>query len=275
MKNFRILSAVALAVALFFAEGTSHALAMDQATWLMVSCADGAYDHPQKVGAVKGLDVVLVIDGNGSMSMIIDDVKARMTQLVQSIHRLAPIARIGIVVSGGKGEKMRIQPLTWSPHRLSAFSNTIKAMGGGKWEDDTYSACEQAIEKMNWKPDAKKVVVLVGNLPPRKEDFPPLLAMIHKFRDHDGTFDTVYIAPEISPLPEFYRRTQAAYKVLAIAGGGSMKSLTKGVKINQQVLSLAAPCPQWQIVAFGSGLYNGIGAAAEAHKYLRPARRPV
>ena len=119
----------------------------------------------------KGLDVVLVIDGTGSMKLIIDDVKAKMEQLVQSVHRLVPIARIGIIVFGGKGEKMNIQPLTLSPQKLGDFLNGIQAMGGGEWEEDTFGACETAINKMDWKPYAKKVVVLVGDSPPRKEDF--------------------------------------------------------------------------------------------------------
>ena len=122
----------------------------------------------------KGLDVVLVIDGTGSMSLIINDVKARMGQLIQAIHRLVPIARVGIIVFGGKGEKMEIQPLTLSPQKLTEFLNGITAKGGGEWEEDTYSACETATEKMDWKPYAKKVVVLVGDSPPRKEDFAPL-----------------------------------------------------------------------------------------------------
>jgi hypothetical protein len=43
--------------------------------------------------------------------------------------------------------------------------------------------------------------------------------------------------------------------VLATAGGGSMKSLTKDAKINQQVLILAFG-EQWQsqVSAFGRGL---------------------
>ena len=60
----------------------------------------------------KGLDVVIVVDGTGSMQLIIDDVKAKMGQLVHAIHRLVPIARVGMVVFGGKGEKMNMQPLT-------------------------------------------------------------------------------------------------------------------------------------------------------------------
>jgi hypothetical protein len=223
----------------------------------------------------KGLDVVLVIDGTGSMKLIIDDVKAKMQQLVQSIHRLVPIARIGIIVFGGKGEKRNIQPLTLSPQKLSDFLNGIQAMGGGEWEEDTFGACETAMDKMDWKPYAKKVVVLVGDSPPHKEDFAPLLALIRQFKSNNGTFNTVDVAaeeherferefwlkvhreepPKISPLPEFYRQTQAAYKVLATAGGGSMKSLTKDAHINQQVLILAFG-EQWQsqVASFGRGL---------------------
>ena len=223
----------------------------------------------------KGLDVVLVIDGTGSMNLIIDDVKAKMAQLIQSIHRLVPIARVGVVVFGGKGEKLDIQPLTLSPQKLEDFLSHISAKGGGEWEEDTYGACEYAINKMDWKPYAKKVIVLVGDSPPHKEDFQPLIQAIHQFKENNGTFNTVDVAaeeherferefwlkvhreepPKISPLPEFYQQTRAAYKVLANAGGGSMKSLTKDTHINQQVLILAFG-EQWRnaVAAFGRGL---------------------
>ncbi len=226
----------------------------------------------------KGLDVVLVIDGTGSMSLIIDDVKAKMAQLVTAVHRLVPIARVGIIVFGGKGEKMQIQPLTLNPQKLQFFLSGIQAMGGGEWEEDTYGAVGTAIDKMDWKPYAKKVIVLVGDSPPHKDDFEPLLALIHKFKDQNGTFNTVDVAaeeherferefwlkvhreepPKISPLPAFYRQTQAAYRVLATAGGGAMRSLSKDSHINQQVLILAFG-EQWQnqVAAFGRGLSSG------------------
>ncbi|HUA32345.1 MAG TPA: vWA domain-containing protein [Candidatus Binataceae bacterium] len=229
----------------------------------------------------KGLDVVLVIDGTGSMSLIIDDVKAKMAQLVTAVHRLVPIARVGIIVFGGQGEKMQIQPLTLNPQKLATFLSGIQAMGGGEWEEDTYGAVQTAVEKMDWKPYAKKVIVLVGDSPPHKEDFQPLLALIHKFKDENGTFNTVDVAaeeherferefwlkvhreepPKISPLPAFYRQTQAAYRVLATAGGGAMRSLSKDAHINQQVLILAFG-EQWQnqVAAFGRGLNQSGGS---------------
>ena len=226
----------------------------------------------------SGLEVTLVIDGTGSMKLIISDVKAKMAQLITAIHRLVPIARVGIIVFGGEGEPRQVQPLTLSPQKLEAFLNSITAKGGGEWEEDTLGACQYAINNMDWKPYAKKVIVLVGDSPPKKEAFAPLIAMIRQFRSNNGTFNTVDVAaeeherferefwlkvhreepPRISPLPEFYQETRAAYKVLANAGGGAMRSLTKDTHINQQVLILAFG-EQWQnqVAAFGRGINSG------------------
>ena len=81
----------------------------------------------------KGLDVVLVIDGTGSMSLVIQDVKAKMRELVAAIHRMVPTARIGMVVYGGKGEAIQAQPLTLSPSKLEIFLGSIGAAGGDEW----------------------------------------------------------------------------------------------------------------------------------------------
>jgi von Willebrand factor type A domain len=225
----------------------------------------------------KGLDVVLVIDGTGSMQLIIDDVKAKMGQLIHAIHRLVPIARVGIVVFGGKGEKMNVQPLTLNPQKLIDFLGSVHAEGGDEWEEDLAGGVYTAIQKMDWKPYAKKVIVLVGDSPPKKEDFQGVIQAIHGFKSNNGTFNTVDVAaeeherferefwlkvhreepPKISPLPEFYQQTRAAFKVLANAGGGAMRSLSKDSHINQQVLVLAFG-EQWQgqVAAFGRGISN-------------------
>ena len=95
----------------------------------------------------KGLDVVLVIDGTGSMQLIIDDVKAKMGQLIQAIHRLVPIARVGIVVFGGKGKKMEVQPLTLNPQKLVDFLSSVHAEGGDEWEEDLAGGVTTAIQE--------------------------------------------------------------------------------------------------------------------------------
>ena len=124
----------------------------------------------------KGLDVVIVIDGTGSMQLIIDDVKARWRQLVQAIHRLVPIARIGVVVFGGKGEQMDIQPLTPQPAKADRLPQQRPGRRRRRMGRRLAGGVKTAIDNMDWKPYAKKVIVLVGDSPPKKDDFEPLIA---------------------------------------------------------------------------------------------------
>ncbi|MGH7815258.1 MAG: vWA domain-containing protein [Candidatus Binataceae bacterium] len=222
-----------------------------------------------------GLDVMLVIDGTGSMGLIIGDVKTKMEELVDAVHRLVPIARIGIIVYGGPSDPLQIQPLTLNTQKLIAFLGGVKAVGGGEWSENMLGACQTAVDKMGWKPYAKKVIVLVGDSPPAKEDFSALLQLVRHFKSENGTFNTVDVTPQeherferafyekvhheeppkISPLPEFDKQTQASFKVLAHAGGGSMKSLIGKGQVNQQVLILAFG-DQWQsqVKEFGRGM---------------------
>jgi hypothetical protein len=221
----------------------------------------------------KGLDIVLVIDDTGTMDLIINDVRERMEELVMAIHRLVPIARVGVVVFGGRNERVDIEPLTISSHRLEIFLSGVGGKGHGS-QGDVYAACVTAVNQMNWKPYAKKVIVLVGDSPPRFEDYGPLLSLIARFRAEDGTFNTIDVSAEeheryerefwlkthsgrppgesISPLAEFYQDTRETYKMLAAAGGGGMRPLTQNVHINEQVLILALGA-QWQgnLAAFG------------------------
>jgi hypothetical protein len=208
----------------------------------------------------KGLDIVLVIDGTKSMDFVMADVKARMTQLAVRVRQLVPIARVGVVVFGGKGEPVDMQPLTLSTARLQAFLGAIQAKGGGEWEENTLGAVQAAVTKMDWKPYARKVIVLIGDSPPEKDDFAPLIALIRNFRSNNGTLSAVDVQDEeheryerelfiklhhevprpadIGPLPQFARQAQAAYKVLAVAGGGSMRSLSHDADVNHQVMIL-------------------------------------
>jgi hypothetical protein len=208
----------------------------------------------------RGLDIVLVIDGTKSMDFVMDDVKARMTRLAIRVRQLVPIARIGVVVFGGKGDPLDMQPLTLSTAKLQTFLGSIQAKGGGEWQENTLGAVQAAVTKMDWKPYARKVIVLIGDSPPEPQDFAPLLALIKDFRRNNGTLSGVDVQDEeherymrafwikvhreeptpkeIGPLPPFAKQAQAAYKVMAVMGGGSIRSLSHDADINQQVMIL-------------------------------------
>ena len=208
----------------------------------------------------KGLDIVLVIDGTKSMDFVMADVKARMTQLAVRVRQLVPIARVGVVVFGGKGDPIDMQPLTLSTARLQTFLGSITAKGGGEWQENTLGGVQAAVTRMDWKPYARKVIVLIGDSPPEQEDFAPLLALIRDFRRNNGTLSGIDVQQEeheryqrelfikvhrfeptpkdIGPLPQFAKQAQAAYKVLASTGGGSIRSLSHDADVNHQVMIL-------------------------------------
>ena len=207
----------------------------------------------------KGLDVVLVVDGTDSMRMVMDDVKARMTEIMRAIHHLVPTARMGIVVYGGDGERIDVLPLTLSSAKLETFVNGIQTKGGGEWEENLAGAIQTAVTGMDWKQYARKVIVVVGDAPPKADQFTSVLDLVRKFHAENGILNTIDVTAqeherferqfaisihhsepgETSPLPAFYQQTRGAFVALARAGGGSMKSLEGDDKVNQQVLMLA------------------------------------
>lgn len=56
-----------------------------------------------------------------------------------------------------------------SADNLADFLSGVKGMGGGEPEEETKDAIATAVNKMSYKPYAKKVIVLIGDLPPKKE----------------------------------------------------------------------------------------------------------
>src|SRR5205807_3894573 len=199
----------------------------------------------------RGLDVALVIDGTGSMKRIIGDVKSRMRQLILAIHRLVPTTRMAMVVYGGRGEPIQVQPLTISPDTLLYFLNNIQARNGSAWQEDTLGAVRTAVDRLSWRPLAKKVIILVGDSPPFDEDMEPTLNEVRKLRAENGIFNTVDVTseehqrflqeyyreiglspPKDSRTPGFYFQTRSAYQEMAAAGGGQWRSLTKDQQIN-------------------------------------------
>jgi hypothetical protein len=171
-----------------------------------------------------------------------------------------PIARVGVVVFGGKGEPLDIQPLTLSNAKLTTFLASIKAKGGGEWEENTLGALQAAVTRMDWKPYARKVIVLIGDSPPEKDDFAPLTNLIREFRRDNGTLSGIDVQEEehvrymrafwirvhgqvpteaeVGPLPPFAKQTQAAYKMMAAQGGGTIRSLSHDTDVNHQAMIL-------------------------------------
>ncbi len=206
----------------------------------------------------QGLDVVIVIDATGSMQHIIDEVRGRMADLVRRIQKVVPTARVGAVAFRDRPDDAAAAPraeedfvvkwsdLTFNGPKVQAFLERVQAGGGGDWEEAVREGIDTAIGEMSWRPEAKKVIILVGSSPPHEADRAAIAKLTDRFRNRmGGTISTIDVTerlheeherrihkwlhgsepPEISPLPDFYREVQESYGKIASDGGGEMLTL--------------------------------------------------
>jgi hypothetical protein len=214
-----------------------------------------------------GFDVVFVIDATNSMEFVIDTVKRRLSDLVGRIQGLVPNSRVGIVVFKDKGDDftVRMSTLSFKADKLQSFIQSVKAGGGGDYEEAVYEGVRTAIEEMEWRQYANRAMVVVSSSPPRKEQVDALEKTLRSFHEKGGTVHFVDLAEQmhreyevtlhrtlhgrdpdkISPLPEFLRENQNLYRRLAREGGGELIEVTDRTDLAENLL-VAAFGPQWR-----------------------------
>lgn len=214
-----------------------------------------------------GFDVVFVIDGTNSMEFVIDIVKKRVTDLVTRIQSLVPNARVGIVVFKDKGDDftVRMSSLSFHADKLQSFISSVKAGGGGDYEEAVYEGVRTAVEDMDWRQYANRAMVVVASSPPKAQQIGALERTLRDFHEKGGTAHFVDLAdamhrayeielfrtlhgkmPEkISPLPGFLRENQELYRRFARFGGGELIEVQETTDLAENLL-VAAFGPQWR-----------------------------
>ncbi len=214
-----------------------------------------------------GFDVVFVIDATNSMEFVIDLVKRRVSDLVGRIQGLVPNARVGIVVFKDKGDDftVRMSSLSFHADKLESFLSSIKAGGGGDYEEAVYLGVRSAVEEMDWRKFANRAMVVVTSSPPHKDEVAALEQQLRGFHEKGGTVHFVDLAEamhrayevemsralhgrepdHITPLPEFLVENQRLYRRLAADGGGEMIEVRENTDLAETLL-VAAFGPQWR-----------------------------
>jgi hypothetical protein len=225
------------------------------------------------VGTLRkvGLDVALVVDSTGSMQHVIDELKRRLDDLVDTMQRLVPTARIGAVAFRDRDDGkvataprksedfvVRWSDLTFNGKKVRTFLDGIVAEGGGDWEEAVREGLDTAVRQMKWRPDAKKVIILVGSSPPHERDTPAIRAAVEQWRARGGVVSTIDVSAllhaeherklhrwlygeelqQVSPLPDFYHQVQQRYGDIAREGGGQMIAMEQQGALVRHLLTL-------------------------------------
>jgi hypothetical protein len=187
------------------------------------------------------------------------------------MQRLVPTARIGAVAYRDRDDgKVATAPrqsedfvikwsdLTFNSKKVRTFLDGIVAEGGGDWEEAVKEGLEAAMRQLKWRPDAKKVIIIVGSSPPHQKDLPAIRALIDQWHAQGGVVSTIDVSAvlheeherklhrwlygedvqEVSPLPEFYKQLQTDFGDMAREGGGEMIALGQSGALMRHLLVL-------------------------------------
>jgi hypothetical protein len=214
------------------------------------------------VGGLRkvGLDIALVIDTTDSMQFVIDDVKAKLSQLIGAIQRMVPTSRVGIVVYRDKGDDYVVKwtDLSFHTEKLQDFLSHINADGGGDWEEAVKEALDTAVNELKWRKHSKKIIILVGGSPPHPWDVDAVHEIVRDFHKDGGYISTIDVtkkqhdefdrqlwrslhgkeAYKPSPMPEFYHQVSQSFGEIAKDGGGELISLDADRALIRSVLEL-------------------------------------
>jgi hypothetical protein len=214
------------------------------------------------VGGLRkvGLDIALVIDTTDSMQFVIDEVRAKLQDLVGTLQRMVPTTRIGVVAYRDKGDDYVVKwsDLSFNTPKLLDFLSHISADGGGDWEEAVKEALDTAVHELKWRKSSKKVIILVGGSPPHPWDVDDVMAIAREFRKQGGYISAIDVTLKQhemfdrtmwhslhgtlpykpAPLPEFYKDVARIFSEIAKNGNGELVQLGENKTLMRQVFEL-------------------------------------
>ena len=200
-----------------------------------------------------GLDVVFVIDATGTMDWTLGAVKREIRYIVDYTRSLVPIARFGLVAYrdvDDPGFVTRIQSLTFSTAKLERFLVALDASGGGSLGEAVDAGLATAIDQSGWRPDARRLIILIGDAPPHQEKIRRTLALARSFHAIGGQITTLDVSDDANPrLLEsrlgrpvnrgmFSATPSYAFRQIAEAGGGDAATLDQDVRLTRRLVKL-------------------------------------
>lgn len=200
-----------------------------------------------------GLDVVFVVDATGSMGWAIDEVKTRIADVVDWVRDLVPIARFGIVAYRDAGDpefEVSAQPLTYSVVKLTRFLSGLSAAGGGDLGEGVLAGLRTGVLEAGWRPAGKRLMILVGDAPPHRDEVSTLERLVTGFRADGGQITTLDVSDEANPAllearlgrrvnRSLYRGAPSYdFQRIAELGGGDAATLDGELRLTRRLVNL-------------------------------------
>lgn len=221
-------------------------------------------DFGDNIGGLRrvGIDIALVVDATDSMQFVIESVRERLSNMIESLQTMVDTTRVGIVAYRDRGEEFvtRWVDFSFSTSKLQSFLANLEAGGGGDWPEAVYEGIDVAIHDLSWRKKSRRIVVVVSGSSPHPESVSNILNLAQSFRSGGGYVSAMDLAEKMhedferalwkqtahltnisfapSPLPDFYQEFRDTMASIAKAGGGEFIPLTDEKKLTKQIIVL-------------------------------------
>lgn len=116
------------------------------------------------------LDIAFVLDTTSSMDDEIDSLKKTLQAIHYQVTEMSPKpdVRFGMVLYRDRGDQYvtRTTAFTSDFDAFDKALKTVAAAGGGDTPEDVQQALRVAVTELKWRPEAVKMVFLLGDAPP-------------------------------------------------------------------------------------------------------------
>jgi hypothetical protein len=157
--------------------------------------AEGEGDFGNLISRLQkdGLDIVITFDSTGSMQGEIDQVKSQIGRIGSALFQLVPKTRIGICTYRDYRDSYVVKglPLSDNLAEVVLFLEDIEASGGGDKAEAVEQGLRWSIEKNQFHRQARKVILLFGDAPPRGSALLTCEKLASDFRKQGGIVSTV------------------------------------------------------------------------------------
>jgi hypothetical protein len=212
----------------------ARAAALEQAAREKIAPKPAAREGPDaKQQVIEAIDLVFVIDTTASMTPVIRELAVSMRSIVRILQRLVPSVRIG--VSAYKDRDTGLPPVVTFPltptdpdlPRIIGFVDSLDAspIGSRTLEEDVHLGLEAAT-LMHWRPDAKQVLVVIGDAEAHPEYANETLWRAQNFVEGNElrTLSTLFVTTPSSASAG--NRARPFFQALARAGDGTFSDHT-------------------------------------------------
>lgn len=136
---------------------------------------------------IKHLDVALLVDTTGSMGPVIQWIHRDVEKMMKIFHAVSREPRLGMTFYRDRGETYVVKPINLRSNARTLADQLAKekAEGGGDDPEAVFDALDVTLDKFRWSrsSDARKVMVLISDAPPKPDSMDTIQKMLAKATD--------------------------------------------------------------------------------------------